>query len=163
MNRVGRIAPVGELVNTFEFAAMAERRLDSLTYAEIAGSEREAFERITFRPRLMVNTTKLDLTTELFGAKMFAPILIGPLAQQKRFHPEGELAMARGAAAAKATMVIASDSSYPLEQVATLGESGLVVSGLPGGRRCRRSRARAAGDRRRMQSHLPDAGCSASC
>ena len=34
---------------------MAQRKLDSLTFAEIAGSERNAFERITLRPRLMMD------------------------------------------------------------------------------------------------------------
>src|SRR5262245_58810820 len=50
----GRIAPVEELVNTFEVEAMAQRKLDNATYAEIAGSDRKAFDRITFRPRMMV-------------------------------------------------------------------------------------------------------------
>jgi len=114
----GRAAPVQELVNAFEFEAMAKRKLDSATLAGIAGSDRAPFDRITFRPRMMVNTTKLDLTAELFGQEMFAPIAIGPVSQQKRFHPEGELAMMRGASAAKALMVIASDSSFPIDRIA---------------------------------------------
>ena len=64
----GRIAPVRELVNTFEFEAMAQRTLSATAFAEIAGSDRSAIERITFRPRMMVNTTKLDLTAELFDS-----------------------------------------------------------------------------------------------
>ena len=83
----GRIPPVAELVNTAEFEAVAERKLDSLTYAEIAETEREAFERITFRPRMMVDTTKMDLSTTLFGQSIFTPVLVGPTSQQKRFHP----------------------------------------------------------------------------
>ena len=93
----GRIPPPNELVNTCEFEAIAKRKLDSLTFAEIAGSERAAFDRITRRPRLMVDTTHLDLTSTLFGQQMFTPILAGPVSRLKRFHPEGvELAMARG-------------------------------------------------------------------
>jgi 4-hydroxymandelate oxidase len=114
----GRIAPVAELVNALEFEAMAQRKLDSATFAEIAGSDRKPFDRITFRPRMMVNTTKLDLTAEMFGLKMFAPLLIGPLSEQKRFHPDGELAMARGASSAKAVMVISDRSSCTVDQIA---------------------------------------------
>ena len=114
----GRIAPAGELVNTFEFEAMARRSLGEAGYALIAGGDRRAFERITFRPRLMVNATGLNLTATLFGQEMFAPILIAPVAQQKRFHPDGELATMRGVSAAKATMVVAADSSYPLDRIA---------------------------------------------
>lgn len=115
----GRIAPHKELVNVLEFAPMAERKLDSLTYAAIAGGDRAAFDRMTFRQRLMVNTLELDLSTELFGETMFAPILVGPTSHQKRFHPEGELAMARGAAAAKAVLVVAGRSSFPIDEIAT--------------------------------------------
>jgi 4-hydroxymandelate oxidase len=116
----GRIPPVQDLVNSEEFAGIAQRKLDSLAYAEIAGGDRSAFERITFRPRLMVDSTKLDMTTSLFGQSLFAPILVGPTSQQKRFHPEGELAMARGACAAKAVMVVADHSSYPIHEIAQI-------------------------------------------
>ena len=114
----GRIAPARELVNTFEFEAMARRSLNAAAFAEIAGSDRNAFERITFRPRMMVNTTQLDLTTELFGQRLFAPILVGPASEQKRFHPEGELATVRGASAAKTAMVVSGRASYPIQEIA---------------------------------------------
>jgi 4-hydroxymandelate oxidase len=125
------MAPVEELVNAFEFEAMAQRKLDSEEFAEIAGSDRKPFDRITFRPRMMVNTTKLDLTADLFGLKMFAPILIGPLSEQKRFHPDAELAMARGASAAKAVMVIATRSSCAFDQIAAQLKGGFWYQVYP--------------------------------
>ena len=82
----GRIAPARGLVNSFEFEAMARRSLSTATFAEIAGSDRDAFERITFRPRMMVNTMKLDLTTELFGHQLFVPILVGPISSIVKIH-----------------------------------------------------------------------------
>jgi 4-hydroxymandelate oxidase len=121
----GRIPPVQELVNAAEFEAVAGRKLDSLALAEIAGSERSAFDRITFRPRLMIDSRQMDLSTELFGQTLFTPILIGPLSRQKRFHPDGELAMARGASASKAVMVVADHSSYPLDQIAAQAKTPL--------------------------------------
>jgi 4-hydroxymandelate oxidase len=121
----GRIAPVQELVNAFEFESMAQRKLDAHDFTEIAGSDRAAFDRITFQPRLMVDTTKMDLSTTLFGQTLFTPILIGPVSQQKRFHPQGELAMVRGASAAKAVMVVADRSSYPVEEIAAQAKTTL--------------------------------------
>lgn len=121
----GRIAPVGELVNTLEFEAMAQRKLDSSVYAEIAGSDRKVFDRMTFMPNMMVNTSKLDLTAKLFGENSYTPILIGPTAQQKRYHPEGELAMVRGASAAKTFVVVSSRSSFPIEQIAAESKTTL--------------------------------------
>ncbi len=117
----GRIPPANELVNTFEMAAMARRKLDSFTFAAIddAGSgDRAAFDRMTFRPRVMVDTTGLDLSVDLFGQKLFAPILAGPAEGMQRFHPEAESAMARGAAAAKAIMIVSERSSVALAKIA---------------------------------------------
>ncbi len=121
----GRIPPVEELLNAAEFEEVAERKLDSLTFAEIKGSERAAFDRMTFRPRLMIDSRNMDLSTELLGEKLFTPILVGPVSNQKRYHPEGELAMVRGASAAKAVMVVPGRSSYPVEQIAAEAKTPL--------------------------------------
>jgi 4-hydroxymandelate oxidase len=114
----GRIPPVDELVNAMEFRTIAERKLDRLTFADVEGSDRAAFDRMTFRPRLMIDSREIDLTAEVLGQTLFTPILVGPVSNQKRYHPEGELAMARGASAAKAVMIVPARSSYPIEQVA---------------------------------------------
>jgi isopentenyl diphosphate isomerase/L-lactate dehydrogenase-like FMN-dependent dehydrogenase len=97
---------------------MAQRSLSAAAFAEIAGSDRSTIERITFRPRMMVNTSHLDLTTELFGQRLFAPILVGPTGAQKRYHPEGELATVRGASAAKTAMVVSSGASFAMKEIA---------------------------------------------
>ena len=133
----GRIPPVGELVNTLEVAAIARRKLDSLTFAAIgdeAGAGRTAFDRITFRPRLMVNATGLDLTTELFGLRMFAPILAGPASMQQRFHPDAEVGMARGAAAAKGVLIVSEQSSQPLAKIAAECAAGFWYQGASRGK-----------------------------
>jgi 4-hydroxymandelate oxidase len=127
----GRIAPLADLVNVFEIQAMAQRKLAEKVYATVAGTDRRALERITFRPRLMVNVTQLDLTTELLGEKMFAPILVAPIANQESFHPEGELAMARGASAAKACMVVSSRSSKPLAEIVAEAQTPLWYQVYP--------------------------------
>jgi 4-hydroxymandelate oxidase len=150
----GRIPPVQELINAAEFEGVAERKLDALTFAEITGSERSAFDRITFRPRLMNDTRQLDLSAQLFGQSLFTPILIGPLSRQKRFHPEGELAMARGASAAKALLVVSDDSSYPVDQIAAQAKTPLwyQISYGPNVKEVRTRVERAIG-----------AGCKALC
>jgi 4-hydroxymandelate oxidase len=121
----GRIAPASELVNAYEFEGMAQRTLGGVVSAEIASGDRKSMDRITFNPRMMVNTSKLDLTTPLFGENLFAPVLIGPTSGQKRFHPEGELATVRGAAEAKALMVVSDRSSYSIDQIAAQAKTPL--------------------------------------
>jgi isopentenyl diphosphate isomerase/L-lactate dehydrogenase-like FMN-dependent dehydrogenase len=113
----GRIAPADELVNVFEMEQMAERKLSPELFQLVRGSDRAALDRITLRPRLMVNTMGLDLSVDLLGEKLFAPILIGPAPQLGRFHREGELGMARGAAAGKALYLAAANSSRSLDDL----------------------------------------------
>ena len=150
----GRIPPLNELVNAREFEAIAKRRLDSLTFAEIAGSEHGPFDRVTLRPRLMVDTTHMDLTATLFGQQMYMPILAGPVSRLKRFHPEGELAMARGVSAAKSLMVVSADASVPLEQIASQAKCPLWYQVWPDG------------DIKKMRAGVEQAvgaGCKALC
>ena len=121
----GRVAPLSDLVNVFEVRAMAKRKLAENVFATVGGEDRRALERITFRPRLMVNVSKLDLTAEVLGAKMFAPIVVAPIANQQAYHPDGEVAMVRGASAAQAVAVVSSRSSRPLTEVAAAAKTPL--------------------------------------
>jgi 4-hydroxymandelate oxidase len=111
------LPPRGELANVFEFEDMAKRVLPGEVFATIAGSDRAAFDRFTFRPRMMIPVLDMDLSVELLGTKHFTPILIGPVVEQRQFHRDGELATARGAAAARAAMVVSSRSSVPIDQL----------------------------------------------
>jgi 4-hydroxymandelate oxidase len=127
------MTPLEELVNAFEFEAAAKVTLPPATFAEISGGDRRAFERITFRPRMMVNTTRLDLSSQLFGSELFAPIIVGPVAGLKRFCPEGELAMVRGASSAKAPVVISTRASYSLAEIAAQARTPLWCQVSPDG------------------------------
>lgn len=113
-----RLAPRDELVNTLEFEEEAKKKLAPATFALIAGGDRALMDRITLRPRMLAPTLDMDLSVTLFGEQHFTPILVAPIADQKRFHPDGELATAKGATAAKAIMVVSSRSSVPLDQIA---------------------------------------------
>jgi 4-hydroxymandelate oxidase len=113
-----KLPRVDDLVNVFEFEDGARTVLDATVFATIAGGEREAFDRMTFQPRLMVPTLDLDLSVELFSQQHFAPIVVGPIADQRKYHPEGELATVRGAAAAQAAVIVSSRSSVPLAEIA---------------------------------------------
>jgi 4-hydroxymandelate oxidase len=111
------LVPRGDLVNVLEYEAQAGLVLGAAKVAPILGSDRTITDRITLRPRMNIPTRDLDLTSTLFGDEHFTPIIVGPMADQKRFHPEGEAATARGASAAKAAMVVSSDSSLPLATI----------------------------------------------
>jgi 4-hydroxymandelate oxidase len=112
------VVPRTNLVNVLEYEPQARLVLGPAKVAPILGSDRTVTDRITLRPRMNIPTRDLDLTSSLFGDQHFTPIIVGPIADQKRFHPEGEVAVARGASAAKAGMVVSSNASVPLTTIA---------------------------------------------
>ena len=135
--RVG-VAPRVELVNTLEYEEQAKRTLAPAVYSLIAGGDREGFDRITLRPRVLVDTLGLDLSVTLLGERLFAPIVIGPVADQRRFHADGELATVRGASAARTIMMVSSRSSVPLQEIAAQAGTSLwyqVFAADPAARR----------------------------
>ncbi len=121
------LVPRTELVIVPEYEAQARLVLGPARVAPILGSDMSVTNRITLRPRMNINTRGLDLTAPLFGDDHFTPIMVGPMADQRRFHAEGEVATARGASAAKAAMVVSSDSSMPLTAIAQATTAPLYV------------------------------------
>ena len=117
-----RLAPVLELVNVPEFEAMARLVLPPRRFDAVGGGHRRSFDRMTLRQRLMVYAMDLDLTTPLYGYDMFAPIIVGPVGGQDQLHPEGELATARGASAARAVMVATGRGGHAIDAVAAASD-----------------------------------------
>ncbi len=60
----------------------------------------EAFRQRRLVPRHLRDTSSRDLSVEVLGTRLIAPVLLAPIGVQQILHPEGELASARGAAAA---------------------------------------------------------------
>ena len=122
-----RFPSVEELVNVFEFEPVCKARVARQAYDFVAGGvdnewtlrrNREAFDKILLRPRMLVNTSKLDLSLTLFGDKIAFPILIAPTAGHGLLHADGELATARAAAKVQTVLVLSTNSSQPMEKVA---------------------------------------------
>jgi 4-hydroxymandelate oxidase len=127
----GRITPKEDLIDVFEVEAMAKRKLASTVFGTISGGDRAAFERITFRPRMLVNVQKLDLSVDLFGEKLYCPIVMGPIMGQQQFHPDGELASVRGAAGSKTLMVVSGRSSQAIDKIAAAAKGPLWYQVFP--------------------------------
>ena len=78
----------------------------------------EAYQHIRLRPRVLVDVSKLDTRVKLLGQELPFPLVLAPTGAQGFVYPEGELAVARGAGAAKAILVISSSASMRVEEVA---------------------------------------------
>jgi lactate 2-monooxygenase len=84
----------------------------------------EAFERRRLRPRMLTGNVERDLSVEVLGTSSPAPFLLAPIGVLSIAHGDGELAVARAAAATGVPMVLSSAASHSLEEVAeAMGEA----------------------------------------
>ena len=94
---------------------MAEPALTPEAWSYIAGGagdertlrwNREAFSRFRLRPRVLVDVSSVYDRDDAVRRAVAMPALVAPMAFQQIAHEEGELAMARGAAAAGTLMCL---------------------------------------------------------
>jgi L-lactate dehydrogenase (cytochrome)/glycolate oxidase len=107
----------------------AKRRLPKSVYgALVAGSERgltvadnvAAFGELGFAPHVAGLSAKRDLTATVMGQPISLPVILSPTGVQA-VHPDGEVAVARAAAARGTAMGLSSFASKPVEEVAAAG------------------------------------------
>ncbi|CAH2053749.1 unnamed protein product [Thlaspi arvense] len=117
-----------QIVNVNEFQELAKRALPKMYYDFYSGGAEdqhtlkenvEAFRRITFRPRVLVDVSKIDMSTTILGYPISAPIMIAPTANHMLAHPEGETATAKAAAACNTIMIVSYMASCTVEEVAS--------------------------------------------
>ena len=85
---------------------------------------RAAFERWVLRPRMLVDVSEVTTATSVLGTDVSMPLLVAPTAFQRMAHPDGELAMARGAAAAGTVMCLSTLATATIEEVAEASADG---------------------------------------
>jgi isopentenyl diphosphate isomerase/L-lactate dehydrogenase-like FMN-dependent dehydrogenase len=118
-----------EPLNVREYEALAEERLESGVFGYYAGGagdewtlrENEAaYGRWVLRPRVLVDVSSVTTATTVLGTEISMPILVAPTAFHRLAHPDGELATARAAAAARTIMC--------LSTLATTGAAELAAA-----------------------------------
>lgn len=77
-----------------------------------------------FRPRVLAGLGEVSTEASVLGAPLATPILVAPVAYQRMAHPEGEAAMAAGAAAAGTAMCLSTLSTTRPADVATAAPNG---------------------------------------
>ncbi len=122
------------LVSAADYEAAATSHLDARAWAYLQGGAAdeitlqeniEAFRQLRLLPQMLNNLRGGHTAIELFGQQMAHPIMLAPVAYQRLFHPAGELAVAQGAAAMQAGMVISAFTSMPLPEIAAQTTSPL--------------------------------------
>jgi len=121
------------LLNVHDYERAAEEALDPAAFGYFAGAandewtmreNRAAFERWVLRPRMLVDVSEVTTATSVLGTDVSMPLLVAPTAFQRMAHPEGELAMARGAAAAGTVLCLSTLATATIEDVAKASGAG---------------------------------------
>lgn len=122
-----------DIVALADYEAYARRRLDDNAWAYLDGAaadeltqawNRAAFDRRSLLPRVMADVAGGHCRMTLLGRELPSPVLLAPVAWQKLFHPDGELATAYAASALGAGMVLSTLASCQIEDVAAAARRG---------------------------------------
>src|SRR5260370_30344996 len=123
-----------------DFLTLAEFELAALqvmahpVYEYVAGgagdeislrANQTAFEKIFLLPLVLRSVTPVNPSTTLFGSLMSAPVLLAPVAYQRMLHPDGELATVRGAGTMGAPVVVSTNTTVAIEELAAVAKSPL--------------------------------------
>ncbi|MGY1594775.1 alpha-hydroxy-acid oxidizing protein [Geodermatophilus sp. SYSU D00708] len=105
----------------------AREHLSARAYGYVAGgagteatqqANRAAFDRWAVVPRVLRDVSVRDTSVELFGRRLPAPVLLGPVGALELVHPDADLAVARAAAGLGVPMVFSNQASVPMEECA---------------------------------------------
>jgi isopentenyl diphosphate isomerase/L-lactate dehydrogenase-like FMN-dependent dehydrogenase len=118
---------VAEPLSIADYERIAEERIEPGAWAYLAGGSgdewtlrenRAAFERWTFRPRVLCDVSEVSTATTVLGSRVEVPVVVAPVAYQQLYDPDGECATARAAAAVGAGMAVSTFSTRSHEEIA---------------------------------------------
>ena len=127
--------PIDTMLNTFDFENVAARTMteegwgyyssgadDEITLRE----NHTAFQRIWFKPRILINVKTIDLSTSILGVKSSFPLYFSATALGKLADEDGELAISRAAAKTEVIYMLPTLSSYTLDEMLEVRQPGQV-------------------------------------
>jgi len=106
LGRVQRMPILEQCYNLMDFESVARRVMKKTAWAyyssgaddEITMRENHsAYHKIWFRPRILHDVEKIDLSTSMFGTTVDIPFYVTATALGKLGNPEGEVILTRGA------------------------------------------------------------------
>jgi 4-hydroxymandelate oxidase len=122
-----------EPINVADYERLAEERLEPGPFGYFVGGSGDewtlrenvaAFGRWYLRPRVLVDVRSVTTATTVLGHEVSMPILVAPTAFHRLAHPEGEVATARGAAAAGTVFCLSSLASASASEIAEAAPHG---------------------------------------
>jgi len=87
-------------------------------------NNRNDFNKYRIVPRMLKNVDLRDTSTRVLGVDMTAPFFLCPVGVAEMVHPEGDLAIAKGAAPTGIPYIFSNQGSFPMEDcAAAMGET----------------------------------------
>jgi isopentenyl diphosphate isomerase/L-lactate dehydrogenase-like FMN-dependent dehydrogenase len=126
-------ATVDQLLTVDDAERLAEAVVPADAWSYITGGagdertlhwNREAFSKFRLRPRVLVDVSSVSTETTVLGTPVSMPVLVAPMAFQQIAHEEGEVATARGAAAAGTLMCLSTVATSTPADVAAAAPGG---------------------------------------
>ena len=127
LSSTSSVEPARLEYDLFELQERARAVLERSVFDYVAGGADDeatlrdnvaAWSRWRLRPTVLEDVSQVNTDTTVLGQPVSAPVLLAPVAYQRLVHPEGEVALARAAAAADSLMVLSTRSSVAIEEVA---------------------------------------------
>ncbi|CAI4210591.1 unnamed protein product [Parascedosporium putredinis] len=127
--------PLSQCYNLLDFEAVAKRVMKKTAWAyyssaaddEITMRENHAaFQRIWFRPKILVDVEKVDFSTTMLGTKVDMPFYVTATALGKLGHPEGEVLLTRASKKHNVVQMIPTLASCSFDEIMDAAEGDQV-------------------------------------
>jgi glycolate oxidase len=124
-----------DFVTNEEIVQTARRKLAQGPWDYLVGASesettmrrnRLAFDRVAFRPRVLVNVSEIDPSTTFLGHKLRIPVMLAPVGSLHVFDPEGGAAVTRAAGKFGTVHVVSSVTQPSLEEISAAADSPKV-------------------------------------
>jgi len=118
--------PLAGMLNTFDFESVAREVMEPQAWGYYSsGGDDEitlrdnhmAFQRITMKPRILVNVQEIDMATSFLGVGSSLPLYFTATALAKLAHQDGEVAIVKAAKKAGVPYMLPTLSSYTLDEM----------------------------------------------
>ena len=122
------------VVSVGDYEELARERVSASAWAFLSGGATDewtlrengaAYQRLTLRTRVLEDLSGGNTAVELFGQRFSAPILLAPVAYHRLFHPDGELATALAASAMQTGLVVSTQATTIIEDIARQSKAPL--------------------------------------
>lgn len=122
------LSPMWEKMETEAYAKMEEGARSYIHggagLSHTVVNNRNDFNKYRIVPRMLKNVEVRDTSTRVLGVDMSAPFFLCPVGVAEMVHPEGDLAIAKGAAPTGIPYIFSNQGSFPMETCAkAMGET----------------------------------------